>query len=84
MVGRIFDDFYQADAPDGQSRGFGIGLATVRRVAGVLGCHIEVQSEPDRGSTFSVFLPKAAQELRNPTATCGAGVGAIGGEFRGL
>jgi PAS domain S-box-containing protein len=78
VVGLIFDDFYQADELGGPSRGFGIGLATVRRVADVLGCRIEVQSEPGRGSTFSVFLPKAAEDPethRRPEAPTAATLG---------
>ena len=59
LLDRIFEDFYQAGDPAGQSRGFGIGLATVRRAAQALECRLEVQSEPGRGSVFSVWLPKA-------------------------
>lgn len=57
-LGRIFDDYFQAgDAARGHPRGFGIGLATVRRVAGLLGTEVGVRSETGRGSTFAFTLP---------------------------
>ncbi|KJB91418.1 PAS domain-containing protein [Skermanella aerolata] len=58
---RIFEEYYQgADVARDHSRGFGIGLATARRVAALLGTRIEVSSEPGRGSTFSLCLPLGA------------------------
>jgi PAS domain S-box-containing protein len=57
---RIFDDYYQGgNAARDHSRGFGIGLATARRVAALLGTAIEVQSEVGKGSTFTLSLPLA-------------------------
>ncbi|WP_228421587.1 PAS domain S-box protein [Skermanella mucosa] len=61
LLDRIFDDFYQAGDPAGQSRGFGIGLATVRRATRALDCRLEVESKPGRGSVFSIWLPKAEE-----------------------
>lgn len=55
-VGRVFEDFMQV-GEENRSIGFGIGLATVRRAADLLGHRVEVRSIPDQGSTFSVWVP---------------------------
>ncbi len=56
----VFERFRQLDAPDGRhTEGVGLGLHLVARVAEALGGRIEVDSEPGRGSTFSVWLPGA-------------------------
>jgi PAS domain S-box-containing protein len=54
---RIFDEFYQVDS--GLSRnigGTGLGLAIARRFARLMGGDIRVESEPGRGSEFTVEL----------------------------
>jgi signal transduction histidine kinase/ActR/RegA family two-component response regulator len=57
---RIFDDFYQAANPErDRSKGFGLGLATVRRLCDALGYEISVRSVVGKGSRFSVCLPRA-------------------------
>ena len=39
--------------------GFGLGLAIVRRLAGLLGVKLELASRPGAGSTFSLSVPGA-------------------------
>ena len=54
----IFDRFYQED--DSATRvgeGTGIGLALSQELVSLMGGAIEVASEPDQGSTFTVLLP---------------------------
>lgn len=52
---RIFDAFSQLDpAIDGM----GLGLSIVRRTAAVLGHPVQVQSEPGRGSRFTIEIPR--------------------------
>jgi signal transduction histidine kinase len=53
---RIFDLFRRAGVQD--KPGEGIGLAHVRALVRRLGGEISVESEPDKGSTFTVMLPK--------------------------
>jgi signal transduction histidine kinase len=57
-LSRLFRPFAQVDT--GLTRrhgGTGLGLYVSRRLATLLGGHIEVASEPGAGSTFSVVLP---------------------------
>jgi CheY-like chemotaxis protein len=54
----IFESFRQVDA--GLSRtypGLGLGLALVRKLAELMNGRVEVQSTPEKGSTFTVRLP---------------------------
>ncbi len=66
---RIFDEFYQigdgATAPS-SARGMGLGLAIVRRFAGLLEHAIELQSVPGEGSRFRVLAPRARGPRRLP------------------
>ncbi|WP_162488384.1 ATP-binding protein [Azospirillum lipoferum] len=56
----IFEEFRQLDNRDrGQSRGVGLGLAIVARLARQLKHLIGVRSWPGRGSVFSVTVPLA-------------------------
>ena len=57
---RIFDEFEQVNAGSrsgSEARGTGLGLPISRRLAVLIGGELSVQSEPGRGSTFTVWLP---------------------------
>jgi two-component system phosphate regulon sensor histidine kinase PhoR len=54
----LFQEFYRIRNRDTSGiAGTGLGLATVRRVLSEYNGRIEVESEPEKGSTFTVYLP---------------------------
>jgi CheY-like chemotaxis protein len=54
----IFEDFRQLDNPArDSSRGLGLGLAIVSRLASLLGAQVQVLSRVGRGTRFSLLLP---------------------------
>ena len=57
-LGKVFDEFYQVRNPErDREKGLGLGLAIVRRLAGLLGCEVEARSRFGRGSCFAVTMP---------------------------
>lgn len=54
----IFDEFHRLH--DGRAAGHGLGLATSRRIARLLGGDITVEDAPGSGSVFSLRLPAAS------------------------
>jgi two-component system sensor histidine kinase SenX3 len=63
---RIFERFYRVDqARSRETGGTGLGLSIVKHVASDHGGEVTVWSQPGRGSTFTLRLPKADE----PAAT---------------
>jgi signal transduction histidine kinase len=57
---RIFEEFYQVPGSRAiTGKGTGLGLPYARRLVGILGGGLRVDSAPGEGSTFTVRLPKS-------------------------
>lgn len=54
----LFEDFAQVKSPlQKRLRGTGLGLSLSKRLAELLGGSVQVESEPGKGSVFSVTIP---------------------------
>ncbi len=60
QLSEIFREFHQVKSPAGSKEGFGLGLAIVRRLTDLLDHRIDVDSEPGKGSIFTVRVPVVA------------------------
>jgi two-component system phosphate regulon sensor histidine kinase PhoR len=60
---KIFDRFYRVHRPGKQIQGTGLGLAIVNEIVMMHAGRIEVESERDQGTTFTVVLPLTTRPI---------------------
>lgn len=58
-LARIFEPYHTTKA-----EGSGLGLMIVQRIMRAHGAQIEVESEPDKGTTFTLFFPREDSRIR--------------------
>ncbi|MBM2854704.1 MAG: histidine kinase, partial [Steroidobacteraceae bacterium] len=85
IVSKLFTPFTQADASTTrQYGGTGLGLTIARHLVNLMGGSISVESEPDRGSIFSVRIPLLRTQTKvgpekEPSLVAGLSCVVVGG-----
>jgi len=67
-IGKIFEPFYRGKNAQTET-GIGLGLAFVKEVVELHGGKVLVQSEPQKGSAFSILLPLQANREKKEVNT---------------
>ena len=57
LQNRVFDNFYQDDESQELQKGTGLGLAITRKLVELMGGKIELRSELEKGSEFTISIP---------------------------
>ena len=67
---RVFEEFFQVDPhrTQGMSRGMGLGLSTVQRLAALLNTRVELRSAPGKGTGVRLLV-RAAEPMAAGSAT---------------
>jgi len=64
-LSKIFDQFYRVHQQNQQIKGTGLGLAIVKKIVDAHNARIEVESELEKGTTFTVFLSLSDNSEQN-------------------
>jgi signal transduction histidine kinase len=65
QMGRLFQEFSQATSSTASKYGgTGLGLVISKRFCQMMGGDITVESEPGRGSTFTIRLPRRVEAAK--------------------
>jgi len=84
QIGKLFREFSPADASTASKYGgTGLGLAISKRFCQMMGGNITVESEPGRGSTFTIRLPRTVEVLKEAVG-CQSGPRRRGGAEKSL
>ena len=60
QLSHVFERFYRGDRARHAAEGAGLGLAIAQWIAAVHGAHIDIASEPGRGTRVAISFPLAA------------------------
>lgn len=84
----LFQPFNRLAAENSEIEGTGIGLTITRRIVEIMGGAVQVESEIDKGSRFSILLPQASRSgvtgLRGQTSTTPTSLRQIGDVTKNL
>src|SRR6185503_18730809 len=71
---KVFKRFYQVDQSlSRETGGCGLGLSLVQYIVAAHKGDVRVESEPGKGSTFTIVVPAAAAEIQSAPASGRAG-----------